>query len=257
SNASIDSSLIVGDAKLDLNQGIITYTRYFGVLHRLAWVEPSFTIAGVSGSIGGTNVHGGVAGAGDFSYQMGMLLKGGPALSVSEFERYKPTTSLGASFTFTAPTGQYDHNKLFNLGSDRWSFKPEFGVSHPFGPEQKWVVDGHVNSYFFTDNKTYRGLEVLKQQPLPGVEAHLSYSFNDAVWASLDTRYSFRGDTLIDGVNQDDVQHNFILGSEVNVSLNARSTLIFVFARALAHENGPNSTGFAVRYDYVWGKGYK
>jgi len=257
SNSSIDSSLIVGEAKLNLDQGVITYTRYFGLLHRLAWVEPNLTIAGIGGSITGTNIQGGVIGTGDSSYQFGMLLKGGRALSVSEFENYKPTTSVGVSFTFTAPTGQYDPNKLFNLGSERWSFKPEFGVSYPFGPEQRWVIDAHVNSSFFTDDKTYRGLEVLRQLPLPGVEAHLSYTFNDVVWASLDTRYSFRGDTLVDGVNQDDVQHNFILGSEVNVSLNARNTLIFVFARALVHENGPNSTGFSVRYDYIWGKGLK
>lgn len=257
SNTSIDSSLIVGEAKLNLNEGVITYTRYFGVLHRLAWVEPSVAIAGIAGSIGGTNISGSFTGTGDTSYQIGMLLKGGPALRVSEFENYKPTTSVGVSLTFTAPTGQYDRNKPFNLGSDRWSFKPEIGVSQPFGREQKWVIDGHVNSYFFTDNRTYRGLEILKQRVLPGVEAHLSYSFNGTVWASLDTRYSFRGDTLIDGVNQNDAQQNFILGSEVNVSLNARNTLIFVFAKALVHENGPNSTGFAVRYDYTWGSGYK
>lgn len=217
---------------------------------------PSVPIAGLSGSIG-ANINGSVIGTGDSSYQIGMLLKGGPALSVAEFESYKLTTSVGASLSFTAPTGQYDRNKLFNLGSDRWSFKPEVGVSQPFGREQKWEIDAYANSYFFTDNTTYRGLEVLKQRPLPGVEAHLSYSFNDAVWASLDTRYSFRGDTLVNGVNQNDAQRNFILGSEVNVSLSSRSTLIFMFARALVHENGPDSTGFAVRYDYIWGKGYR
>ena len=256
SDASIDSSLVVGEARLDLNQGIITYTRYFGVLHRLTWVEPSVPIAGLSGSIG-ANINGSVIGTGDSGGQIGMLLKGGPALSVAEFESYKPTTSVGASLTLTAPTGQYDRNKLFNLGSDRWSFKPEVGVSQPFGREQKWEIDAYANSYFFTDNTTYRGLEVLKQRPLPGVEAHLSYTFNDLIWASLDTRYSFRGDTLVNGVNQNDAQRNFILGSEVNVSLNSRSTLVFVFARALVHENGPDSTGFAVRYDYIWGKGYR
>src|SRR6201986_4631811 len=31
SNASIDTSLIVGGAKFNLNQGAITYTRYFGL----------------------------------------------------------------------------------------------------------------------------------------------------------------------------------------------------------------------------------
>jgi hypothetical protein len=235
----------------------VAYTRYFGLKNHLAWVEPSVPIAGLLGSISGTNIRGSVTGTGDSSYQMGMLLKGGPALSVSEFESYKPATSIGVSFTFTAPTGTYDENKLLNLGSDRWSFKPEVGICQPFGRAQRWEIDAYANTYFFTDNTRYRGVEILKQRPLPGVEAHLSYSFNDAVWAAVDTRYSFRGDTLVDGVNQNNSQQNLIVGSEVNVSLNPRNTLVFVWAKAVVHENGPNPRGFSVRYDYTWGKGYK
>lgn len=257
SNTSIDSSLIVGGAKFNLNQGAVTYTRYFGMRNHLAWGQASLPIAGLAGSISGTNISGSTTGAGDSSYQLGVLLKGGPALSASEFESYRPRTSVGASLTVTAPTGRYDENKLLNLGTARWSFKPEVGISQPFGREQKWEIDGYANVYFFTDNTTYRGVEILKQRPLPGLEAHLSYSFNDRVWASLGTRYSFRGDTLVSGVNQNDVQQNFIPGSQVNVSLNARNTLIFVFAKAVVHQNGPSVRGFAVRYDYTWGKGYK
>jgi hypothetical protein len=257
SNTSIDPSLVVGGAKFHLNEGVVTYTRYFGLKNHLAWVEPSLPIAGLSGSISGTNISGSVTGTGDSSYQIGMLLKDGPALSVAEFESYKPTTSIGVSVTVTAPTGRYDENKLLNLGTARWSFKPEVGVCRPFGRGQRWEVDGYANSYFFTDNTTYRGIEILKQRPLPGLEAHLSYSFNDAVWASVDTRYSFRGDTLVSGVGQNNGQQNFIVGSEVNVSLNPRSTLVFVFAKATVHRNGPSIGGFSVRYDYTWGKGYK
>jgi hypothetical protein len=257
SNTSIDTSLIVGGAKFNLNQGIITYTRYFGLLHHLAWVEPSVPIAGLSGSITGTNIRGTVTGTGDSGYQFGVLLKSGPVLSVSEFESYKPGTSIGVSLTFTAPTGKYDRDKLLNLGTARWSFKPEVGVSHPFGREQKWQIDAHANSYFFTDNTEYRGVEILKQEPLPGVEAHLSYSFNNAVWASVDTRYAFRGNTLVDGIDQNNAQRSFIVGSEFNVSMNPHSTLVFEFAKAVVHQNAPNIGGFTVRYDYTWGKGYK
>lgn len=39
SDTSIDTSIIVNDAKFNLNQGLIDYTRYFGFLHRLAWAE--------------------------------------------------------------------------------------------------------------------------------------------------------------------------------------------------------------------------
>jgi hypothetical protein len=35
---------------LNLNQGTIGYTHYFGVFHRLAWVEAAVPLAGLDGS---------------------------------------------------------------------------------------------------------------------------------------------------------------------------------------------------------------
>jgi len=256
-NAAIDPALIIAGANFDLNQGTIDYTRYFGLFHRLAWVNVGVPVAGLGGSISGTNIQASVTGAGDSSYQVAMLLKGGPALSVAQFENYQPTTTLGVSLTTTAPTGLYRPNKLLNLGSDRWSFKPEIAWSHPFGPDEKWEFDAYGNVYFFTDNTSYRGRQVLRQEPLPGLEGHISYSFNDNLWASLDTRYSFRGPTLVSGADQNNAQQNFILGSEMNVSINSRNSLLFEFAKAVVHQNGPALVGFSVRYDYTWGKGYK
>jgi len=253
-NASIDTSLVITGAELNLNQGAINYTRYFGLFHRLAWVEAGLPVAGLSGSITGTSIHGSTTGTGDSSYAAAVLLKGGPALSVAQFEDYKPITNLGVSLSITAPTGSYHPDRVLNLGSDRWSFKPEIGLSHPFGPEQKWQVDAYANAYLYTDNTTFHGREVLRQQPLPGFEGHVSYSFRDNLWVSLDTRYSFRGTTFVDGVNQNNAQQNVILGSEMNVSMNSSSSLLFEFAKTLVHENGPAFTGFAVKYDYTWGK---
>ena len=257
SNASLDTSLVVTGSKLNLNQGIIDYTRYFGLLHRLMWVEGSIPIAGLGGSISGTNIQGYTSGAGDSSYQLAMLVKGGPALTPAQFKDYQPTTTLGASLTVTAPTGLYQPSKVLNLSSNRWSFKPEIALTHPFGPEQKWGFDAYANAYFYTDNVSYKGREILGQRPLPGVEGHISYSFNDSLWASVDTRYSLYGVTFVDGTSQTNSQRNFVLGSEMNVSLSPRNSLVFEFAKALMHQNGPALVGFTVKYDYVWGKGYR
>jgi hypothetical protein len=60
----------------------------------------------------------------------------------------------------TAPTGLYDPDKFLNLGSDRWSFKPEIAVSPPFGPGQKWELDAYANAYFYADNTAYHGREI-------------------------------------------------------------------------------------------------
>jgi Putative MetA-pathway of phenol degradation len=256
-NASIDTSLIVVGAKFNLNQGTIDYQRDFSFFHRLAWVEASVPLAGLDGSVTGTSIQGSTTGTGDSSYEFATLLKGGPALSVAQFETYKPTTTVGVSLTITAPTGLYHADKILNLGSNRWSFKPEIAVSHPFGSEQKWEFDAYANAYFYTDNTSYRGVEILRQQALTGLEGHISYSFTSSLWASIDTRYSFGGDAFISGVNQNNAQQNFILGSEVNVSLNAQNSIVFEFAKALVHQNGPSATGFAVYYYYSWGRGYK
>lgn len=256
-NASIDTSLIVTGAKFNLNQGTIDYTRYFGSFHRLMWVEASVPVAGLSGSIRGTNIHGSTTGAGDSSYGVGTLLKGGPALDVAQFENYKPVTILGVNLTMTAPTGSYERGKVLNLGSNRWSFRPEFALSHPFGPEQKWQLDAYANIYLYTDNTSYHGNQILRQQPLPGFEGHVSYSFTDSFWAALDTRYSFLGATFVNGADQDNAQQNFIVGSEMNISLSRRNSLAFVFAKVLVHHNGPTAAGFSVKYNYTWGMGYR
>jgi hypothetical protein len=256
-NASIDPAIIIAGARLNLNQGTIGYTRYFSFLRRVAWVSPSLPIAGLNGSISGTKVNGSTAGTGDSSYEAAMLLIGGPALSVSEFANYEPRTTVGMSLSVTAPTGSYQSDKILNLGADRWSFKPEIAISYPFGDQQKWALDTYANWYFYTDITSYHGVQILRQRSMPGFEEHISYSFLDSLVGSLDARYSFRGETSVNGKNQNNRQRNFILGSEAIFSLNERNSLSLVVSKALVHENGPSIACISVKYDYSWGKGYR
>lgn len=257
SDASVDTALEVVGAHFVLNEGTLSYTRNFSLLGHLAWVKPSVPFASVSGSVSGTNISGSRTGVGDSSLEFAALLKGGEALSAAEFATYTPTTTVGVSVTVSVPTGEYDADKLLNLGSHRWSFKPEFAVSVPFGPEKRWVVDGYINAYFFTDNTEYRGVEILRQEPLPGIEGHISYSFTSSLWASLDLRYSFRGDTVVDGLDQNNAQENLTAGAEASWSPNSHNSLDLVFAKAVVHRNTPAYTGVALKYVYSWGPGTK
>jgi hypothetical protein len=212
-------------------------------------------VAILGGSISGTHVGSSNAGIGDSNYAVAMLLKGGRALSGAHFDEYTRTTTIGASVSVTAPTGRYDADRLLNLGSDRWSLKPEVALSYPFGPEQKWQLDTYANVYFYTNNTSYHGREILRQEPLAGLEGHVSYSLSGSIWASFDTRYAFRGSTFIDGVDQNNAQQNVTVGSEVNVSINSRHSLVFGAGKAVVHQNSPAVFGFSVKYNYVWGKG--
>jgi hypothetical protein len=91
------------------------------------------------------NFQGTVMGAGTHLYRSGLLdsvyrfsvnLKGGPAMPVEKFVKWRQKVLLGASLKVVAPTGQYDPTKLINWGTNRWSFKPEFGYS------QRWGANG-------------------------------------------------------------------------------------------------------------------
>jgi hypothetical protein len=252
-NASIDTSLVVGSGILELNKGDLSYTYNFGLLGHFAWISATVPFASLRGYIAESNISGSTTGFGDSSVELAALLMGGEALNAAELATRERTTSVGVSMTVTVPTGQYNTDKVLNLGTHRWSFKPEIGVAYPFGPDQKWEVDGYLNVYFFTDNTAYRGIEVLRQEPLPGVEGHLSYTFSPILWASLDTRYGFRGETVVDGLAQNNSQENLMVGTEAHWLPNSHNSLGLVFAKALVHTNAPNYTGVVVKYVYSWG----
>jgi len=251
-DASIDTSLEVVGAHFEQNEAAVSYAHNFGMLGQLAWVKVDVPFASVNGSLAGSNISGSTSGAGDSSLQFTTLIKGGKALSEAEFATYEPITTLALSVTVTAPTGEYDADKLLNLGSHRWSFKPEFALSYPFGPEQRWELDAYINVYFFTDNTAYKGVEVLRQEPLPGVEGHISYDFTPRLWASLDLRYGFRGETLVDGVNQNDAQESLIAGTEASWSPTPSHSFVILLAKALVYRNAPSGTRVALKYVYSW-----
>jgi hypothetical protein len=257
SNTSLNTSQSIAGAQLRLNSGNVEYTRYFGVFHRLAWVEAGLPIANIEGSIDGSNIQGDSIGDGDLGLQAGLLLKGGPALTEAQYSSYRPATTVGISLSVTAPLGQYNPDKILNLGANLWSFKPEIGLSHPFGPEQKWQIDAYGNISIYTNNTAYQGTHNLQQKTIPGLEGHLSYAITSIVWASFDTRYSFGGDTLLNGVDQSNRQQNLTLGTEVWIEPNSQNSFVFEFATPVVHINGPTYTGFGVKYEYTWSKRHR
>jgi Putative MetA-pathway of phenol degradation len=79
-----------------------------------------------------------VDGFADPAFRLSMNFVGAPALTAAEFKNYRQDLIFGMSLRVTAPLGQYDAEKLVNIGTNRWSFKPEIGLSKAFGP---WTVE--------------------------------------------------------------------------------------------------------------------
>ena len=114
-------------------------------------------------------------GLADITLRLSVNLLGAPALTLQEFASYQQDTIVGVTLLVTAPTGQYDPSKLVNIGTNRWSFKPEVGVSKALGP---WTLEAAAGVTFFTDNDQFFGNGVRQQDPLYSVQGHAIYNFN-------------------------------------------------------------------------------
>ncbi|MCB1654706.1 MAG: transporter [Pseudomonadales bacterium] len=252
-NTPIDTSLPIDGLSLNADVYIMRYARSFAVDGRNSAIQILQPYADISASFddarffSGTKHNGGM---GDTQVVLVHNIFGGPALSKEEFARWKPETFLTGALWITTPTGDYDKNKVINIGANRWVFKPEIGFGTPFGPT--WL---EVNTWvsLYGDNDEYQGNGKLEQKPLYAVEGHYSYTINPALWASLDATYSAGGETRIDGDWQDNKQANTLVGASMGFMLSPQFGGLLAYTDTVSERTGsPDVATWTVRLQYVW-----
>jgi hypothetical protein len=187
----------------------------------------------------------------DARFRVAFNLKGAPALHVNEFMKYRRKTLIGTSLVVIAPTGQYDPAKIINLGTNRWTFKPEFGFSRGLGESARWLLDAYAGVWFFTANNDYLG-GTKTQDPMLTTQLHLNYLVRPRLWASLDTTFYAGGRGHINGVAQANVQKNFRIGATVSVPIHGPHSLKFSASTGAVVRAGGDFNTFGVAYQYLW-----
>jgi hypothetical protein len=209
--ASVDASLPVQNMHVEVEAVAAYYSRSFDLLGRQAsvalalpyvWENARATVQSQARSAQRS-------GPGDPAFRFATNLIGGPALTRDDFFKQTPTTSLGTSLTVIAPFGQYFDDRLVNIGSNRWAFKPELGLSQPVGP---WQFELSGGSWFFTDNDHYFGGRRREQDPIVTTQAHVGYNFRPGFWLAADATYYFGGQSTVNGVRSDDRQESTRIG---------------------------------------------
>src|SRR5262252_7520935 len=114
----------------------MAYARALDVWGRSGKVDVVLPYAWLSGSadVAGQPRARDVSGLADPRLRFSVNLYGAPALALPEFARYKQDLIIGASVQVSVPLGQYDPDKLVNIGTNRWFVKPEIGISKALGP---------------------------------------------------------------------------------------------------------------------------
>jgi len=252
---AFDPSTSINDARFHSNTGIVAYAHSLNAWGNSAKFDVVLPYSSFSGQalVGGQINEREMSGFGDPRFRFSMNFYGAPALSLKEFAGYRQDLIIGASLQVTVPLGQYDDSKLINLGNNRWSFKPELGISKVWGP---WTLELAPSATFYTDNTDFNKGRTFAQAPLYAVQGHIVYSFPSGVWLALNGTYFNGGRTTVNGVKGDNMQTNTRVGLTLALPVDRYNSVKLHASTGASTRTGSEFSAIGVAWQYRWGGGY-
>jgi hypothetical protein len=248
-----DPAVPLENAHIKIHGSLLAYARTFGIAGMSGKIDMIMPYVWLSGSAesNGTSVYRDVSGLGDPRFRISVNFIGAPPLSMEEFKDYRQNLAVGASIQVFVPLGQYDASRLVNIGTNRFSFKPELGISKKFGPLFLELAAGVT---FYTINYDFFNGKTRSQAPIGSIQGHVSYGFKRGIWAALDGTYYWGGRTTLEGVEGNDLQKNSRLGFTFAVPLNMHNTLKFHVSTGVSTRTGSDFDAVGLVWQYRWGK---
>lgn len=246
-----DAALPLSDVNIKINTEIIGYAATFGIAGKQANAAILFPYAHgtVMGRVFETQQEVTRSGAADLRMRFSVMLLGSPALKPKEFAATKPRTVVGASVTVAAPTGQYDPRRLVNIGSNRWSFKPEVGVSKPMG---RWTTEAAVGVWLFTANNDFFGGLRREQKPILSLQAHVMYTLRPRMWLGVGGTYFRGGQTVMKGVENSDLKSNSRIGVTYSYPIGKHQSIKLNWTHGVTTRVGGDINAITVGWQYTW-----
>jgi hypothetical protein len=245
-----DPSLPVADVNATIDAGLVGLGHTFSLFGQSAnaGIVLPYLSGHFTGTIDGQDAEATRQGIGDTKIRISVGLVGAPAMTPAEFAKRTPRTTLGASLTLSAPTGEYHPDKLVNVGTNRWAFKPELGLSHPRGP---WTFEATIGAWFFEDNDDFFGGRRREQDPLASIQGHVNYTFRPKLWLAFNATYYDGGRTTVDGLRKDDRQSNSRYGLTLSLPLGASQSLKFNWNDGASTRIGSDFTSYGITWQYT------
>ena len=252
---AFDPDSAIADAKFHSNTEVLAYVRSFDVGGQSAKFDVILPAASFSaqGIVNDQPREREMTGLGDPRFRVSFNLFGAPALSAKDFANYKQDLIVGVSLQVSTPLGQYDDSKLLNLGNNRWSFKPELGISKAWG---QWTFEVTPSVTFFSDNTDFFGGNTFAQAPIYAVQGHVLYNFPSGVWMALDGIYFAGGRTALNGVKSDNEQANTRAGFTLALPIDIHNSLKLSASTGITTRTGSGFSAVGVAWQYRWGDGY-
>ena len=249
-----DPAVPLENAEIQVHRFVAAYARsvdLWGVSGKFDLIAPYACVSG-SAEFSGQPQERDICGLADPRFRLTANLFGAPALSLDEFKSYQQDVIVGVSLQVTPPLGQYDPNKLVNIGTNRWAFEPEIGISKRI---RALTLELAASASFYTDNDEYLGDLTLEQDPIYAFQGHVIYGFKSGIWAALDGTFYTGGRTTVDGVKGDTLQENSRIGATVSFPINRYHSVKIYGSTGVATRTGSNFDTIGFAWQYRWGGG--
>jgi hypothetical protein len=247
-------TLPVTDAKFRTSNAVLAYARaldWWGDSAKFDVIVPYTWLSGSANYMGQT-IERIVNGFADPAFRLSVNFYGAPALSLKDFRDYTQDLIIGASLQVSAPWGQYDSSRVVNIGTNRWSFKPEIGISKAVGP---WTFEATAAATLYTDNRDFFGGNTRSQDPLCSIQGHLIYNFPRGTWGSLDATYFTGGRSTLNGALSNDLQQNWRFGGTLAFPVDVYNSIKFYASTGVSARTGNNYDLLGVAWQYRFGAG--
>jgi hypothetical protein len=257
-NADIgfDPVLKIEDTDMKLQTWAAKYIRSFSLFNKTARIDvlQAYQTGKWSGRLDGVPTTVKRSGWSDTLLRFAVNLYGAPPLQEREYAAYraaqKNETIIGAGLSIQFPTGDYMNDKLINLGTNRFTFRPQFGVVHTRG---KWSAEATGTVALHTDNTDFFNGKKLEQEPLYTINGHLIYTFLPGAWASASAGYDYGQTSTVDGVEKDDRKQNLAWALSCGFSINRYLAFKVAYLGTRTQESiGFDSDTFAMGVSAFW-----
>jgi hypothetical protein len=229
-----DPTIPITNVDADLGALALGYGRSirFGRLQGLVLGGLPYVVGHITGDVAEEARDVRRSGLGDLRVKVSVNLVGTRAMTREEFVKAPPRTIFGVSLAVQAPTGEYDPTKLINIGTDRWAFKPEIGVSVPV---KRWYLD------------VYAG-----EDPLFQVQGHAAYTFASRAWLAIDATWYGGGEATVNSGSPSTRQSNTRAGATFSMPITPRQSIKFAASTGTTARTGSDFDSLFVTWQFAW-----
>jgi hypothetical protein len=250
-NLLFDPALPLEDTDAKLHMLIGAYARsinFFGLSGKMDLIVP-YGIGDWTGVFTGIDTATSRSGFGDLRFRLSFNFLGAPALKASQFRDYSPGRISGFSLQVIAPTGQYYPDRLINLGTNRWTFKPQWGYAWNF---EKWIWETYASAWIYTKNKDFWGGNELRLNPLFALKLHGIRKLKKGNWFALNVGYGIGARGYINDERKDNRISTIRLMAVYAIKLGKNHTLRIDAKTGIRFEKGADFNAIGLSYQYNW-----